>query len=124
MKIKVKDPIIKRVIKKFVGRSNVGYEKYGVTLMDDSSNLDEWLNHLQEELMDAVNYIERAREQIDRQKKVWEEAMEFLKTPDFLKTPIDNTGQWPDISQPYSFKVCNCTMGCHTGTCCQEGLEE
>ncbi len=61
MKIKVKDPIIKKVVKKFVDRSNVGFKKYGVTLQDDKSNMDEWLNHLQEELMDAVNYIERAR---------------------------------------------------------------
>ena len=66
MKIKVKDPIIKRVVNKIVGRSNVGYKKYGKTLMDDPANLDGWLNHLQEELMDAVNYIERAREELTR----------------------------------------------------------
>lgn len=61
MKIKVKDPIIKRVLKKIVGRSEVGLKKYGVSLKDDPTDLDGWLNHLQEELMDAVNYIERAR---------------------------------------------------------------
>ena len=64
MKLKIKDPVIKKVVKKFVKRSEVGYKKYGVTLRDDKSNMDEWLNHLQEELMDAVNYIERAREEI------------------------------------------------------------
>jgi len=64
MKIKIKDPVIKKVVKKFVKRSEVGYKKYGVTLRDDRSNMDEWLNHLQEELMDAVNYIERAREEL------------------------------------------------------------
>ncbi len=67
--MKIKDPIIERVVGKFVGRSNVGFKKYGVTLMDDKSNMDEWLNHLQEELMDAVNYIERAREEISRTNK-------------------------------------------------------
>lgn len=66
MKVKVKDPIIKKVINKIAGRSKVGYKKYGVTLMEDKANLDGWLNHLQEELMDAVNYIERAREELDR----------------------------------------------------------
>lgn len=66
MKLKVKDPIIKRVVKKFVGRSKVGYKKYGKTLMDDPTDMDGWLNHLQEELMDAVNYIERAREELKR----------------------------------------------------------
>lgn len=66
MKIEVKDPIIERVVKKFVGRSNVGFEKYGETLMDDKGDIDYWLNHLQEELMDAVNYLERAREELKR----------------------------------------------------------
>ena len=56
-----RDPIIKQVVEKFVSRSNVGFEKYGVTLQDDKSDLDTWLNHLQEALMDAVTYIEKLR---------------------------------------------------------------
>jgi len=56
-----RDPIIKSVVEKFVSRSNTGFKKYGVTLYDDDQGLDAWLNHLQEELMDAVNYIEKAR---------------------------------------------------------------
>tara|TARA_R110002073_G_scaffold142403_1_gene294270 strand:+ start:8185 stop:8541 length:357 start_codon:yes stop_codon:yes gene_type:complete len=64
VKLKIKDPVIKKVVKKIVGRSKVGLKKYGVSLRADPTNLDGWLNHLQEELMDAVNYIERAREAI------------------------------------------------------------
>jgi len=56
-----KDKIIQNVINKIQKRSEVGFKKYGVTLYDDSQPLDTWLNHLQEELMDAVNYIEKAR---------------------------------------------------------------
>lgn len=62
-----RDPIIKQVVEKFVTRSNVGFEKYGVTLQDDKSDLDTWLNHLQEELMDAVNYIEKLRTSMKEQ---------------------------------------------------------
>ena len=62
----IKDPIIERVINKIGGRSEVGLKKYKVSLMEDPEGLDGWLNHLQEELMDAVNYIERAREEIKR----------------------------------------------------------
>lgn len=62
-----RDPIIKQVVEKFVSRSNVGFEKYGVTLQDDKSDLDTWLNHLQEELMDAVNYIEKLRTSMNEQ---------------------------------------------------------
>ena len=54
-------PIIKAVIEKIKKRSEVGFKKYGVTLEDDEQTLDTWLNHIQEELMDAVNYIEKAR---------------------------------------------------------------
>ena len=56
-----RDKIIQQVIDKIKKRSDVGYKKYGVTLYDDNQPLDAWLNHIQEELMDAVNYIEKAR---------------------------------------------------------------
>ena len=56
-----RDKIIDKVIKKIKSRSDVGYKKYGVTLHDDNQPLDAWLNDIQEELMDAVNYIEKAR---------------------------------------------------------------
>ena len=57
----MRDKIIERVINKIKARSDVGYKKYGVTLKDDEQTLDTWLNHIQEVLMDAVNYIEKAR---------------------------------------------------------------
>lgn len=56
-----RDPVIKTVVDKFVERSDVGFEKYGVTLNDDNAPLVAWMNHLQEELMDAVNYIEKLK---------------------------------------------------------------
>ena len=43
-------------------RSDVGFKKYGVTLKDDDQPLDVWLQHIQEELMDAVNYIEKVKD--------------------------------------------------------------
>ena len=56
-----RDPVIKTVVDKFVERSDVGFEKYGVTLDEDKAPLVAWMNHLQEELMDAVNYIEKLK---------------------------------------------------------------
>jgi hypothetical protein len=60
--IEFRDPVVKRVVNKFVSRSDVGYSKYGMTLEDDPSKMFEWLNHLQEELMDAVLYLQKAKE--------------------------------------------------------------
>jgi len=57
----MRDKIIERVINKIKQRSDVGYKKYGVTLHDDEQSLDKWLTHIQEELMDAVNYIEKVK---------------------------------------------------------------
>ena len=57
----MRDKIIERVINKIKQRSDVGYKKYGVTLQDDEQSLDKWLTHIQEELMDAVNYIEKVK---------------------------------------------------------------
>ena len=60
--IEFRDPVVERVVNKFVTRSDVGDAKYGVTLEDDKSNIFQWLNHLQEELMDAVLYLQKLKE--------------------------------------------------------------
>ncbi len=65
--INFRDPVVERVVEKFVERSDVGYKKYGVTLEDDPSKMLEWLNHLQEELMDAVLYLQKAKETYETQ---------------------------------------------------------
>lgn len=57
-----RDPIILNVVNKLVSRSDVGFKKYGVTLADDDGDINVWLTHLQEELMDAVNYIEKLKD--------------------------------------------------------------
>ena len=64
-----RDPVVKNVVDKFVSRSDVGYEKYGSTLDDERrlkmKGLKKYLNDIQEELMDAVLYIQTAREEIE-----------------------------------------------------------
>jgi|TARA_R100000935_G_scaffold28264_1_gene48587 hypothetical protein len=59
--VKFRDPIIEKVCDQLVERSDVGFKKYGVTLEDDMGDLTKWLQHLQEELLDAVNYIEKLK---------------------------------------------------------------
>ncbi len=60
----MKDKIVEAVIEKFKERSETGIKKYGTTLMRDDLDLEQWLTHLQEELMDAVNYIEAIKNNI------------------------------------------------------------
>jgi hypothetical protein len=61
----MKDSIVESVINQFSERSRVGIDKYGVTLDRTDLNTLEWLKHLQEELMDAILYIQTAREELD-----------------------------------------------------------
>jgi len=63
-----RDPVVRNVVDKFVKRSDVGYEKYGDTLDDERrlkmKGLQKYLNDIQEELMDAVLYIQAARDEL------------------------------------------------------------
>jgi len=63
-KIEFRDPVVQSVVNKFVVRSDVGFAKYKKTLRDDDSDVFAWLNHLQEELMDATLYLQRLKEEI------------------------------------------------------------
>jgi hypothetical protein len=55
------DSNVNRVCQAFQDRAYVGYGKYGVTTERTDIDLAGWLQHLQEELMDAVVYIERLK---------------------------------------------------------------
>jgi hypothetical protein len=63
-----RDPVVRNVVDKFVKRSDVGYAKYGTTLDDERrlkmKGLQKYLNDVQEELMDAVLYIQAARDEL------------------------------------------------------------
>ena len=54
-----KDAIVAKVIEAYKTRSEVGIAKYGTTL--ENNNTDDFLQHLQEELMDATLYIEKLK---------------------------------------------------------------
>ena len=59
-----KDSYVQIVKAKFEQRSQRGIEKYNTTLEREDLNLQEWLNHLQEELMDATLYIEKLKSEL------------------------------------------------------------
>jgi len=66
--IKFKDPVVETVVDKFVSRSDVGFKKYGQTLDTERrtgiKDLAAYLNDIQEELMDAVLYIQAAKDEL------------------------------------------------------------
>ena len=58
-----KDPIVDIVVAKMKARSREGINKYGTTLYDSPDGFYQFLNHLQEELLDAALYIEKLKQQ-------------------------------------------------------------
>ena len=63
-----RDPVVKRVVEKFRTRSDVGFEKYGTTLDEERTTkmkgLMKYLIDIQEELMDAILYLQPAQEEL------------------------------------------------------------
>ena len=63
-----RDPVVKRVVDKFRSRSDEGFLKYGTTLHEERTTkmkgLMKYLVDIQEELMDAILYIQTAQEEL------------------------------------------------------------
>ena len=65
MQIKTQDKIVQDVLRKMDERSLMGQKKYGATMMQEiegqDKNLNRFIIDVQEELMDAILYLESAR---------------------------------------------------------------
>ena len=92
-----RDPVVRNVVDKFVSRSDVGYEKYGSSLDDERrlkmKGLTKYLNDVQEELMDAVLYIQAAREELQ---DLSEEALIERHKDDNYDSSYTNASDWDD----------------------------
>ena len=62
------DPTVERVIEQLRSRSQAGKLKYGTDLTRGDLSHQDWLQHLQEELMDAANYVQALKDR-DRSEK-------------------------------------------------------
>jgi hypothetical protein len=55
------DTIVTSVLEKFMARSEFGQKKYGTNLDRTDLSFFDWANHMQEELMDAILYLEKLK---------------------------------------------------------------
>ena len=73
MQIKTKDKIVQAVLRKMDNRSITGQKKYGQTMCNEvetgKKSLCMFLTDVQEEIMDALLYIEAAKKCIEDEKK-------------------------------------------------------
>ena len=60
------DKNVESVREMLKSRMEVGYAKYGITTERTDIDLLGWLQHLQEELLDAAVYVERLKSEIQK----------------------------------------------------------
>jgi hypothetical protein len=63
------DSIVDSIVDKFIDRSRVGKEKYGVTLDREDWSLEQWIEAAIEEHMDAILYLQKIKSIITGKKK-------------------------------------------------------
>jgi hypothetical protein len=55
------DSVVEAVVSKMRSRSAVGIKKYNTTMDRNDLSVEDWITHLQEELMDATIYLEKLK---------------------------------------------------------------
>jgi hypothetical protein len=65
------DSIVTSVINQFTARAKMGKKKYGVDLDRTDLSLLDWIEHAKQEHMDAILYLEKIKQEIDGQEKVF-----------------------------------------------------
>jgi hypothetical protein len=56
------DSVVFSIIEGFKKRSDIGLQKYGVNLDRKDLSLQDWIQHAQEEHMDAILYLEKLKQ--------------------------------------------------------------
>ena len=57
------DSVVYSIVSQFINRATFGKEKYGVTLDREDLSILDWIQHAQEEHMDAILYLEKLKKE-------------------------------------------------------------
>ena len=60
--------VLAKVFSEFIEREEQGFKKYGTTMDRNDLSLDEWIEHMKQELMDAILYLEKIKSLYDTQR--------------------------------------------------------
>ena len=58
--------LLGKLFAEFVEREERGVKKYGTTMDRNDLSLDEWIQHLKEELMDGLLYLEKIQTPVEK----------------------------------------------------------
>ncbi len=56
------DSVVSSVLQQFISRATFGKQKYGTDLDRTDLSIVEWIQHAQEEHMDAILYLEKLKQ--------------------------------------------------------------
>lgn len=76
--MKTKDPLVQQVLNRMAARSESGIKKFGVTMDQANQSLEHWILNTQEELADAILYLEKLKQEIRKKETLWN--LKNLKT--------------------------------------------
>ena len=65
------DSIVSSIINQFTVRSLMGKAKYGVDLDRTDLTILEWIEHAKQEHMDAILYLEKIKQEVSGQGKIY-----------------------------------------------------
>jgi hypothetical protein len=84
------DSIVLSIVKKFKDRAIIGKEKYGTDLDRSDLSLTDWLQHAQEEHMDAILYLEKIKKIIENKIIIEKDSEKENNIIVINKTYLDN----------------------------------
>ena len=87
------DSVVSGVITKYIMRAELGMKKYGTNLDRKDLQVEDWIKHVQEELMDAVLYLEKLSQEVKSlniEIKLQKEQKEFDGDMINLNSKINN----------------------------------
>ena len=61
------DSVVYSIVKQFIQRSDFGFKKYGTNLDRTDLSVLDWIQHAQEEHMDAILYLEKLKQEYTKQ---------------------------------------------------------
>lgn len=64
------DSVVSGVISKYILRAELGMKKYGTNLDRNDLKVLDWIKHVQEEMMDAVLYLEKLTQEIKKENMI------------------------------------------------------
>ena len=68
------DSVVFSIVQQFIQRSDFGFKKYGTNLDRTDLSVLDWIQHAQEEHMDAILYLEKLKQEYSKQHTLDENA--------------------------------------------------